>query len=80
MAILLLIDLDMTNPCLTRRKMFLLSKEMQAVTFVSSSGKINLDCGTGSVLWELQMLECCTTLPSGDFSRYNTSQTAAFPH
>lgn len=80
MAVLLLIDLDTTNPCLTRRKMLLLSKEMQAVTFVSSSGKINLDYGTGSVLWELQTPECCTTLPSCDFSRYNTFQAVAFPH
>lgn len=61
-------------------KCYCLSKETQAVTSVSSSGKINLDYGTGSVLWELQTPEYCTTLPSCDFSRYNTFQAAAFPH
>lgn len=32
----------------------LLSEEMQIVTFVSSSAKINLVYGRGSLLWELQ--------------------------
>jgi len=60
-------------------------EEMQAVTFVSPSGKINLVYGSGSLLWEMQrgwsavqhyplVISLVTTLSKRRFSRLTILQ------